>query len=165
VQMHFFSAEWPEYVCTTFNDLFVTLVDAPGAMNPADKNIAIYTTLQNQKYPVGVNIAKAALGLFTECQNGQVACLGAPFNYNGCSAGIGPLNQTGFQINEGGCQNNPTTGGGTGWLKMAGNVVPGQTMEIRFAIWDTGDSGWDSLVLLDAWEWSLQASQPGVMPN
>jgi hypothetical protein len=44
VQMHFFSAEWPEYVCTSFNDLFVTLVDAPGAMNPADKNIAIYTT-------------------------------------------------------------------------------------------------------------------------
>jgi hypothetical protein len=38
-------------------------------------------------------------------------------------------------------------------------------MEIRFAIWDTGDSYWDSLVLLDDWVWSVQASQPGVQPN
>ena len=165
VQMHFFSAEWPEYVCTTFNDLFVTLVDAPGAMNPADKNIAIYTTPQNQKYPVGVNIAKAAAGLFTECQNGQIACLGNGGNYNNCTAGLGPLANTGFQIPEGGCGANTSTGGGTGWLKMAGNVVPGAVMEIRFVIWDTGDSAWDSLVLLDDWKWSVQASQPGVMPN
>jgi len=166
VQMHFFSAEWPEYVCTTFNDLFVTLVDAPGApMNPADKNIAIYTTPQNQKYPVGVNIAKAAPGLFTECTNGQIACLGNPSNYNNCTAGAGPLAQTGFQVVDSGCGVNNMTGGGTGWLKMAGNVVPGQVMEIRFVIWDTGDSAWDSLVLLDDWQWSVQASQPGVMPN
>lgn len=168
VQMHFFSAEWPEYVCTTFNDLFVTLVDAPGApMNPADKNIAIYTTPQNQKYPVGVNIAKAAPGLFTECTNGQIACLGTPSNYNNCTAGAGPLANTGFQVQDSACPfpNNGLTGGGTGWLKMAGNVVPGAVMEIRFVIWDTGDSSWDSLVLLDNWVWLLQASQPGVMPN
>jgi hypothetical protein len=167
VQMHFMSAEWPEYVCTSFNDLFVTLVDAPMSMgNPADKNIAIYTTPQNQKYPVGVNIAKAASGLFTECQNGQTGCIGTAFNYNGCSAGVGPLAGTGFQVtNDAGCTGNSTTGGGTGWLKMAGNVGPGQVMEIRFAIWDTGDGVWDSLVMLDDWVWSVQASQPGVMPN
>jgi hypothetical protein len=166
VQMHFFSAEWPEYVCTNFNDLFVSLVTSTAVGNPADKNIAIYTTQQNQKYPVGVNIAKAAAGLFTECKNGQVACLGAPFNYNNCSAGVNPLAGTGFQVtNDAGCGANNTTGGGTGWLKMAGNVKGGETMEIRFAIWDTGDGVWDSLVLLDDWEWSVQASQPGVQPN
>ncbi len=166
VQMHFFSAEWPEYVCTNFNDLFVTLVDSQGAGNPADKNIAIYTTPQNQKYPVGVNIAKAAAGLFTECKNGTVACNGAAFNYANCSAGVNPLNGTGFQVtNDAGCGANNTTGGGTGWLKMAGNVKGGETMEIRFTIWDTGDGVWDSLVLLDDWQWSVQASQPGVQPN
>jgi hypothetical protein len=67
--------------------------------------------------------------------------------------------------NDAGCGANNTTGGGTGWLKMAGNVKGGETMEIRFAIWDTGDGVWDSLVLLDDWEWSVQASQPGVQPN
>jgi len=166
VKMHFLSAEWPEYVCTAFNDLFVTLVNSTAVGNPADKNIAIYTTPQNQKYPVGVNIAKAAAGLFTECKNGQVACYGAQFNYNNCSLGVGPLAGTGFQTtNDVGCGANDTTGGGTGWLTMSGNVKGGETMEVRFAIWDTGDGFWDSLVLLDDWQWSVQASQPGVQPN
>ncbi len=176
VQMHFFSAEWPEYVCTAFNDLFVTLVNSAGAGNPADKNIAIYTTPQNQKYPVGVNIAKAAAGLFTECRNNrQIGCLGdAPVNYANCTLGEGPLAGTGMQdlnVNDGlGCTKanftlNDTAGGGTGWLKMAGNVKGGETMEVRFAIWDTADGSFDSVVLLDNWEWSVQASQPGVQPN
>jgi len=165
VKMHFFSAEWPEYVCTSFNDLFVTLVNSTAVGNPADKNIAIYTTPQNQKYPVGVNIAKAASGLFTECKTGQISCLGAPSNYT-CSAGVGPLAGTGFQVtNDAGCGANNTTGGGTGWLTMAGNVKGGETMEVWFAIWDTGDQFWDSLVLLDDWQWLVQASDPGVQPN
>ena len=165
VQMYFYSAEWPEYTCTAFNDLFVTLVDAPGSMgNPADKNIAIYTTQNNQKYPVGVNLAKAAPGLFTQCKNGTISCLGAPSNYVNCTSQNG-LAGTGFDILEGGCGTNNTTGGGTGWLKMSGNVKGGEVMEIRFAIWDTADGIYDSLVLLDDWVWSVQASQPGVQPN
>ena len=166
VQMHFMSSEWPEWVCTEYNDLFITLLNSTGMGNPTDKNIAVYKTPQNQLYPVGVNIAKAAPGLFTECQNGAYACFGNGGNYNNCSAGVGPLAGTGMQVtNDAGCGNNNTTGGGTGWLKMSGNVKPGETMEIRFIIWDTGDQNLDSLVMLDAWEWSLNASQPGVTPN
>jgi len=165
VQMYFFSSEWPEWTCTEYNDLFVTLVDSTGMGNPADKNIAIYTTPQNQKYPVGVNLVKAANGLFTQCKNGQFGCQGFDGgNYNGCT-GTGQLAGTGFDIVEGGCGNNNTTGGGTGWLKMAGNVKPGEVMEIRFVIWDTADGIYDSLVLLDDWQWSLQASEPGISPN
>jgi hypothetical protein len=166
VQMYFYSAEWPEYVCTAFNDLFVTLVDSQGANNPPDKNIAIYTTQNNQKYPVGVNIAKAASGLFTQCTNGTISQCGNVANYNGCTGTQG-LAGTGFQLVElDGCSfNNLPTGGGTGWLKMSGNVKGGEVMEVRFAIWDTGDGLWDSLVLLDDWVWSVQASQPGVQPN
>ena len=48
---------------------------------------------------------------------------------------------------------------------MSGNVKPGETMEIRFVLWDTGDPWYDSLVLLDNFEWSLQASEPGVKPG
>ncbi|WAS96637.1 choice-of-anchor L domain-containing protein [Nannocystis punicea] len=164
VQMYFYSAEWPEYVCTQFNDLFVSLVNSSAAGNPNDKNIAIYTTPNNQKYPVGVNLAKAAPGLFTQCKNGAYACLGNGGNYNGCTSQAG-LAGTGFDVVDNGCGTNNTTGGGTGWLKMSGNVTGGEIMEIRFAIWDTGDGSWDSLVLLDDWVWSVQASQPGVQPN
>jgi hypothetical protein len=99
-------------------------------------------------------------------QERQISAASAPRATTTAAAWApGQLNGTGFQIAEGGCGANNTTGGGTGWLKMAGNVVPGQTMEIRFAIWDTGDGIYDSLVLLDDWVWSVQASQPGVTPN
>ncbi|MEZ4447982.1 MAG: choice-of-anchor L domain-containing protein [Nannocystaceae bacterium] len=164
VQMFFFSAEWPEYTCTSFNDMFVTLVDSTGMGNPSDKNIAIYKTNNNQIFPVGVNLAKAANGLFTQCTNGTISQCNIPANYNGCT-GTSLLSGTGFDINASACGYNGATGGGTGWLKMSGNVKGGETMEIRFDIWDTGDGVWDSLVLLDDWQWSVQASQPGVSPN
>lgn len=165
VQMYFYSAEWPEWTCTAFNDMFVTLVNSSAAGNPADRNIAIYTTQNNQKFPVGVNLVKAATGLFTQCKNGQFGCSGVNGgNYAGCLSQNG-LTGTGFDVVDVGCGTNNTTGGGTNWLKMAGNVKGGETMEIRFAIWDTADGYWDSLVLLDDWVWSVQASQPGVMPN
>ena len=37
----------------------------------------------------------------------------------------------------------------------------GETIEIRFVIWDTGDPWYDSLVLLDRFEWAVTASTPG----
>ena len=164
VQMYFFSAEWPEWTCTAYNDLFVTLLDSTGVGNPADKNVAIYS-LNNSKYPVGVNLVKAANGLFTQCKNGTYGCSGVNGgNYNGC-VGVAGLAGTGFDGVGAACGANNTVGGGTGWLKMAGNVKGGETMEIRFVIWDTSDGVYDSLVLLDDWVWSVQASQPGVQPN
>ena len=44
-------------------------------------------------------------------------------------------------------------------------VEPGETMELRFVLWDTGDEWYDSLVPLDDFQWSLQASEPGVVPG
>ncbi|MCB9567339.1 MAG: choice-of-anchor L domain-containing protein [Myxococcales bacterium] len=162
-KMFFYSAEYPEYVCTSFNDYFVTLVDSTDNGNPADKNIAIYKS-GNNTYPVGVNILKAANGLFTECKNGTISQCQAPTAYNGCT-GTSLVTGTGFDVNASACGYNGFTGGGTGWLTMSGNVTPGETMEIRFTIWDTGDQVWDSVVLLDSWEWSVQAAQPGVQPG
>lgn len=162
-KMWFASAEYPEYVCTSFNDFFVTLVTSASPNNPADKNIAIYTN-NNQSWPVGVNLAKAANGLFRQCQNGQISQCGAVSNYNGCQATT-ELIGTGFDTNASACGHFGYTGGSTGWLTMSGNVTPGETMELRFVIWDTADQSWDSLVLLDDFRWSVQAAQPGVTPG
>jgi hypothetical protein len=164
VKMYFLSAEYPEYVCTSFNDLFVTLVNSTDPDNPNDENIAIYTQ-GNNNWPVGVNLVSAAPGLFTQCDNGNIGCAGGPNTaYNGCTS-ENELLGTCFDLNASACTGNDDVGGGTGWLNMSGNVTPGETMDIRFAIWDTADSGWDSLVLLDEWQWSVQASQPGVTPG
>jgi hypothetical protein len=163
VKMYFFSAEYPEYTCTAFNDFFVTLVNSTDPENPADKNIAIYQS-GNNTWPVGVNLVKAASGLFSQCLNGTISQCGVPSAYNGC-VGSTELVGTGFNVNASACGYNGYTGGGTGWLTMSGNVTPGEIMDIRFVIWDTADQFWDSVVLLDDWQWSVQASEPGVTPG
>jgi hypothetical protein len=171
-KLYFFSSDYPEYVCTIFNDFFVTLVDTFPALttNPKDKNIAIYST-GTQNWPVGVNLLKAAPGLFKQCQNGSItlvnpkttACaVKAGGTYSGC-IGTNELSGTGFDTTGAttySCGYAGMHGGGTSWLNMKGNVEPGDVMEVRFTIWDTQDHIFDSLVLLDDWEWSVQASTP-----
>jgi hypothetical protein len=162
VMTFFFSAEYPEYVCSQYNDFFVALVDS-GADNPADGNIAIYDD-GTTAWPVGVNLAMVADGLFTQCENGEIGCVsGLGEQYSGC-VGDALLEGTGFDTVGAGCGTGPE-GGGTGWLRMSGNVTPGEVFEIRFAIWDTSGHIYDSLVLLDDWEWSVEAAEPGVAPG
>jgi hypothetical protein len=58
--------------------------------------------------------------------------------------------------------------GGTGWLTMQGNVVPGETMKLRVALWEQGqvqygqDHSYDTTVLLDAFEWHETPLKPGM---
>jgi Cys-rich repeat protein len=172
VKMYFFSAEYPEWICTPYNDFFVTLVDAPGAEvpNPPDKNIAVYQD-GNTLWPVGVNIVHAAPGLFTQCINHQITyatgatCTGPQGFYNGCLSTDG-LTNTGFHGTSNAiCANNIPRGGGTSWLTMSGNVEPGEVTTLRFAIWDTGDWQYDSVVLLDDFQWNVDPSAPGVTPQ
>jgi hypothetical protein len=58
------------------------------------------------------------------------------------------------------CANN-LTGGGTDWLGIRGNVVPGEVVELRLGVWDTADGLYDSVVLLDAFQWSVALAEPG----
>jgi hypothetical protein len=57
-------------------------------------------------------------------------------------------------------------GGSTNWLFTTAPVTPGELMTMRFAIWDQGDSVWDSGVLLDNWTWSANPAtvQTGQQP-
>ncbi len=179
VKSYFYSSEYPEWVCSAFNDFFLTLLDStfvpgPGeTANPADKNLAFYDPppVGAPFYPVGVNLAFGSTGLFKACVNGPTGCGGGsvPGTMTSCT-GIAELLGTGFDIGNplpqfpgdpGWCPPSNRVGGGTGWLNVAGNVKPGETIEIRFVIWDTGDAWYDSLVLLDAFQWLVTASQPG----
>ncbi|NVB43876.1 hypothetical protein G6O69_39145, partial [Pseudenhygromyxa sp. WMMC2535] len=65
----------PEWVCSQYNDFFVALLDSQAVDNPSDKNIAIYDDNGDQ-WPVGLNILKAAPGLFRSCESGYVGCQG-----------------------------------------------------------------------------------------
>jgi len=46
-------------------------------------------------------------------------------------------------------------GGGTGWLTTTAPVIPGETITLEFSIYDVADGIYDSTVLIDNFQWSV----------
>ena len=61
------------------------------------------------------------------------------------------------------CGANNLLGGGTGWLVTSGNVVGGEIITLRIALWDTSDGIYDSVAIVDNFQWSVDASDPGTV--
>jgi hypothetical protein len=172
---NFLSSEYPEWTCSPFNDFFVVLLDSQWngqPANPADKNLAVYTSPTMQKYPVGVNLAHGNTGLFTVCQNGATGCAGdVSGTINTCistaelvGTGMDVLNPApAFNGDPGYCGTNNQAGGGTGWLVTQGNVKGGEVIKLRIALWDTSDGYYDSIAIIDNFEWSVEAAEPGTV--
>ncbi len=174
LQTNFFSSEFPEWTCSPYNDFFVVLLDSTWngmPANPHDKNLATYTSPNMMVYPVGVNLAYGNTGLFTECVNGPTGCEaalsgGTTGSISTCT-GTGDLAGTGMEVADpaaasAGCTG-AQTGGATGWLTTSGNVVGGEIIKLRIAIWDTSDHDLDSLAVIDNFKWSVEASDPGTV--
>jgi hypothetical protein len=167
LKSNFYSAEFPEWTCSPYNDFFVILLDsmyAGSPANPTDKNLAFYQPPGSMmKVPVGVNLAYGGTGLFTQCVNGSTGCSGTPGTITTC-VGTNDLTNTGFDDPESGeCDANSLKGGATGWLLTTGNVNPGEIITLRIAIWDTSDHAFDSLALIDGFQWSADSSTPGTV--
>jgi hypothetical protein len=124
-----------------------------------DKNLMTYSD-GTDKWPVGINIA-AGTPLFSVCEPQSTAdssCWNSEVDTASCSLGSAQLAGTGFEKATGGTC---AIGGATYWLTTSGNVVPGEIVTIRIAIWDVSDGIFDSLVLLDGFKWLSTATQPG----
>ncbi len=174
-KVFFLSREYPGLVCTEYNDFFVALLDStyneknPGAKmpNPADKNLAI----DDKGNPLGVNMAPE--GIFKVCNpNCKTVLMGKEIsntNKWGVCEGDQMLKGTGFEskVTMGQCDGN----GGTGWLKVSGNVVPKEEITLRLAAWERGsvaygpDHSYDTTVLIDDFKWSPTPTKPGVSPK
>jgi hypothetical protein len=149
----FTSFEFPEWVCTSYNDQFIALVE-PAPMGSINGNISF----DSQTNPVSVNLA-----LFDHCDPAGIGsyaslcyqnCPSPPNPY--CPLGPGFMNGSGF--NEWG------DSGSTGWLVTTAPVNPNETFKIRFAIWDTGDSALDSTALIDHFTWTAEPGTVGTEP-
>lgn len=168
LKTNFFSSEFPEYTCSPYNDFFVILLDSMhtgNPQNPPDKNLAFYTAPDMSTYPVGVNLAYGNTGLFTQCVNGPTGCAaGAKAGTINTCVSTDDLIGTGMDTPRNlQCSNGQLEGGATGWLTTSGNVVPGEIITLRIAIWDTSDHLLDSLAIVDAFEWSVDSTQPGTV--
>ena len=176
--LFFMSIEYPTTVCSdnNFNDFFITLLDStyneknPNAeyQNPYDKNLA----KDDFGNPVGVDLAPN--GLFKacrpDCTGGIIGAMTNSINKWGFCEGEEELIGTGFEAGTGlgSCQ---TGHGGTGWLRVVGNVEPNEEVTLRLALWEQGtvsygpDHSWDSTVVLDGFTWLPSPKKPGVSPR
>ena len=143
---NFYTFEWPGFVCSTFNDFFVAMLD-PIPMGLIDGNIVF----DKQKNPVSVNNA------FLEvcgCSNGP-PCQAGGKNFT-CALGDTTLLGTGFG-KDGPMPNMPNQfgqdHGSTMWLETQAPVEPNKEMTIEFAAWDSGDGILDSTALIDNFTW------------
>ncbi len=151
----FYSSEYIAWVCSEYNDTFVTLLETGAKLDPKHAGNVCFDAKGN---PVNVNS-----GFFEACTPGVSDKTTFP-----CARGTKELVGSGFFD-----PLEPRQGGATGWLVTAAPVLPGETITLRFAIWDTGgnpadddstvgDHILDSTVLLDDFAWTV--GTPGTAP-
>jgi hypothetical protein len=134
-QQNFFTQEYPQFICTTFNDFFVTMM-SPTPAGLTDGNIAF----DQDTNPISVNNS-----LLQVCKPGTHGTLFGPSKTFPCPLGPDTLKGTGFAGHA-----------ATGWLTTSAPVKPGSEITLRFAIWDSEDGAYDSTVLIDDFRFSLE---------
>jgi hypothetical protein len=145
---NFFTYEFPDYICSTYNDSYVVMM-TPQPMGLADGNIAF----DQQGNPISVN---NSLLQVCDAQNAPpIPPPGQPQKMFPCPLGSSTLMGTGFGADTTGIDGNRAA---TGWLKTTVPVdtVKGQDITLLFAIWDSGDGVLDSSALVDNFVWSVQ---------
>jgi hypothetical protein len=147
---NFFSYEFPDYICSTYNDTFVVEM-APKVASLPNGNVAF----DQSGNPISVNNS-----LLQVCDPQKAG--GKTF---ACPLGAGGLVGTGFGKDTAGSDH-----AATGWLTTTVNVDPslkGKDITLVFAIWDSGDGILDSTAIIDNLTWSTQpgSATPVTMPT
>jgi hypothetical protein len=152
----FFTQEYPDFVCSPYNDFFVAFVD-PAPAGHEDGNVLF----DSEGDTIGVNT-----GLLAVCKEADPGRVARSIT---CEAGPALLKDTGFDAGESRCAAKFSTlrdigGASTGWLHTIVPIKPGKIITLRFVLWDSGDPLLDSTVLIDNFQWSLEAPEIGTRP-
>jgi hypothetical protein len=140
----FYTFEYPQFVCSAFNDAFAALLYSANPSLPSSHNVAF----DSEGNPIGVNngfVEACEPYAYSGMKNGQ------PFTRSfTCRYGTSELAGTGFD--------SEVFGGphaATGWLTTHASIVGGEDFVLRLAIWDAGDEWRDSSVLIDNFKWEV----------
>lgn len=153
----FLTSEYPDFVCSPFNDFF--LVEVGRGRTPSKYENVLF---DENKDTIGVNT-----GLLSVCRQAE---RGRVKRSIPCELGPTLLAKTGFDQGESICAAKQTEkrdigGASTGWLHTVVPVDGGAEIRLRFVIWDSGDPLLDSTALIDNFRWSLvEQRQPGTSP-
>lgn len=146
----FFTYEYPDFLCSEFNDFFVVMMDPPPpTLKKKNKNILF----DSEGNTIGVNS-----GLLAVCRQAE---RGRAARDVACAEGPALLVDTGFDQGESRCAAEQTEkrdlgGASTGWLHTSVPVEAGDVFNLRFILWDSADPLLDSSVVLDNFQWSLE---------
>jgi hypothetical protein len=147
----FYTSEYPKYICSPYNDFYVVFKE-PKPAGVDDGNIVF----DSNSDPIGVNT-----GLLSVCDpSTQDPAAAKQFE---CAGGTALLKGTGYGAEEADC-GGKQGGASTGWLHTTAPVKGGETITIRFAVWDTNDPELDSTVLIDNFQWSSDDADVGTTP-
>jgi hypothetical protein len=127
----YYTSNYPNYICSQYVDWFVAILD-PIPEGQTDGNIAF----DSYGYPIGNN--NALLQFCTP--NSAAGCYS-------CERGTAELQGTGYE-NYAGSQ----------WLTATAPAEKNTVITLRFAIYDSGDGTYDSIVLIDNFRWSVSLS-------
>jgi len=151
--LDFYTYEYPNYICDTYNDFFVAMM-SPTPSGLPDGNISFD--------PDGNTISVNA-GFLDVCTPGNHG--GKNFS---CTQGTAELMGTGFdeQIALDFKTFEETLGSAaTGWLETKAPIdSPGSDITLHFAIWDSGDGVLDSTVLIDNFKFESDGTTTGTQP-
>ena len=150
----FYSSEWPNFVCSTFNDAFVAYLTSSGLTD----NVSF----DPNHNPVAVNnnyFDRCTKGAPLGCNRTDSDFPDVPVGSSTCAGGAAELAGTGYATTAKTLCNNgkdviATLGGATGWLSTEAPIKPGEQFTLEFMIWDAGDGILDSTVLIDHFQWT-----------
>jgi hypothetical protein len=153
---NFFSSEFPDYVCSPYNDTYVVIMTpaAPGEPATANNNVA---------FDLKGNIISVNAGFLTVCDANTMAGM----TTYACAQGPAKLAGTGFAAAD---SLDKVDHAATDWLTTTVDVSPlaGNEITLLFAIWDSTDGLLDSTVLIDDVHWTFATAAdtptPAVVP-
>jgi hypothetical protein len=152
---NFFTFEWPQFICTEFNDFFIANL-TPFPETQSDGNISF----DDYKNPISVNNAFLSV---CGCPSSPGQCVvppATPTKPFDCIQGTDRLLGTAWENDK----IDGWSNGSSGWLVTSAPVEKGSIINIRFVTYDSSDMNVDSTALVDNWVWHAEAGTVGTKP-
>ncbi|WP_170110703.1 choice-of-anchor L domain-containing protein [Flavilitoribacter nigricans] len=134
----FASEEYPEFVCSPYNDIFGFFISGPGINGPYQNNAANIALIPGTNRPVTIN----------NVNPGTIGTNNA--NIINCQGDNGSLAYSEYYISNEGSSDFPVYDGSTTVFTAQAQVIPCEEYTIKLVIADLGDSNFDSGVFLEA---------------
>ena len=139
----FASEEYPEFVCSPFNDVFGFFISGPGINGGFENNGENIAKIPGTNFPVSINFVN----------NGQIGVWGIPEN---CEIPNGSLDYSNLFNNNNNSNFQPVYDGFTKVFTAQAVVEPCVEYTIKLTIADVSDEGYDSGVFLEAKSFGTQ---------